>query len=115
MSASDRYPSREALATRPPPEMTEEAAEGFASTALDRPRFVEEADLGVPHTGERPLPSGTRPRRPEPQRRGPSLPRFEPGPARSLPLPLWAALLGMAVLGGVAGGALGAWLAMGAT
>ncbi|MCA9607912.1 MAG: hypothetical protein KC619_20020 [Myxococcales bacterium] len=105
MSGSDRYPSREALATRPPPEMTE--AEGVDTTALDRPRFVEDADLGVPHTGERPLPSGTRPRR------EPSLPRFAPEPA-GLPLPLWALLLGVALLGGVAGGAVGAWLALGA-
>jgi len=102
MTDVDRYPPREAFATRPPAGMSE--GQGDEATALDRPRFLVEADLGVPHTRERPVADlagtdGT----PAP----PATPE-EPSSVRQVVLVL------AATLGAMLGAALGVWLALGA-
>ncbi len=104
MTTSDRYPSREELATRLPPEMVEGA--DLDSTALDRPRFVDE----VPHTRDHSLDGFVL----EP-RKEPSLPSYPDEPASDDTRPpraplLWLTLLLLSVLGGLGGTALGLWL-----
>ena len=51
------YPPRGAFATRPPTDAVAAGGEVGEITALDRPRFVEELELGVPHTREQPCDS----------------------------------------------------------
>jgi len=110
--ASDRYPPREAFATRPSPELVAEGGEVGAITALDRPRFIEALDLGVPHTRERPsdsvpvvadaVQSRGEKHSPRPHDRASMKQRFP-----------WLAMLVVASVMGVGGALFGSWLASG--
>jgi len=113
--ASGRYPPREAFATRPSPEVVAEGGEVGAITALDRPRFVEAVDLGVPHTGERPcdsVPAASDSSEVTP-RAAATAQRAEPSVRRRGGFP-WLVLLAVGVFTSIAGVLVGYWLALGA-
>jgi len=105
MTEVDRYPPREAFATRPPADMS--TGQGDEATALDRPRFVVQADLGVPHTRERLVADLDGSARPLPA----SAEQAEPASTTTTQHVL---LVLVAALGATLGAAFGAWLALGA-
>lgn len=99
MTSKPSYPPRRKLAARPSTEMTSGTEQ--EPTALDRPLFVGEPDLGVPYTRERSIDRAEPP------------PELEEGAPPHTPLS-WrlAAVLAVAAAS-AAGVAFGYWLAAG--
>lgn len=94
------YPPRDAMAARASgAEAT--SLDQDAATALDRPKFVEGV-VEIPETRRRPRFEG-----------GPAEPAVSTAGARPRGGPaVWLLLLAIGLVGGVAGGAFGVWLAL---